>query len=127
MRNTRAAIAAAGLGLVLPIMGGCSVSPNYQVRVVNDSPVTVVASIVNNRSITQPETLAQARIRPNDEAVLGPVKAPPLDPVELRISQPSDMGTLPSRHRLTRGNWAALIAGSGADAWQPFSVQVERD
>ena len=126
MPNPRAPIAAACLGLALPVLGACSVSPEYLVRVENDSGVTVVASIVNNRSITRPETLAQARLGPNAHAVLGPVSAPPLDPVELRVALPSDMGTLPARHKLSRGRWDAAVTDAGPDAWQPFGLVVDR-
>ena len=123
---TRAATAAC-LALGASVLGACSVGPEYTVRVDNESGVTVVASIVNNRSITSPETLAQARLGPGDQAVLGPVAAPPFEPVELRVARPSEMGVMPVRHKLSGGRWHAAVTPAGADAWEPFGLVVDRD
>ncbi len=125
MPTTRAAFAAALL-LAACVLPACSVRPSYGVRVVNGSGVPIAASIVNTRSITRPETLAHARVAPGDEAVLGPVQAQPMERVELQIDRPGDMGTIPVRQRLSRGNWAATVTG-GSDSWDALSVAVEKD
>ncbi len=115
----------AGLALAA-CLTGCSVNPTYEVRVVNESSMTVDAALTNARNLVRQETLASARIPPNREAVLGPIEAPPLDPVELRVARPEDMGATPERHRLRRGRWTATVAGAGQDSWEPVSVRVER-
>lgn len=124
--RTRSAVLLGSVPLLLTQFA-CSVTPTYRVRVVNDSNTTLTASIVNTNSITRPETLAEARVSPKDEVVLGPVKAPPLEQVELRIGQPGDMGTLPVRNRLGRGNWKATVLTTHRDAWEPYSVSVEKE
>jgi hypothetical protein len=109
------------------MLGGCSVSPVYEVRVVNDSAVPVEASIVNTRRITQHEILASARVGPNTEAVLGPAQAPPLDQVELHIVRAAELGALPVRERLSRGTWQATVSKSPPEAWDSFLVTLEKD
>jgi hypothetical protein len=106
---------------------GCSMTPTYQVRVVNESTMTVDAAIMNTRNLARHEALARVRLGPNSEAVLGPVEAPPLDPVELQVARPEDMGVMARRHKLGRGNWKATVAGSGVDSWEPIAVSVERE
>ena len=115
------ALTAAGL------LGGCSVRPTYLVRVQNDSSSTVAAVLRRDRPMQDDETLAQARIGPGEEATLGPVEADPLDPVELVIARPEDMQTSPRTHRLSRGQWQALVGDASMDSWHSVSVQVSRD
>jgi hypothetical protein len=116
-----------GLIPLLLAQAGCSVTPTYQVRVVNESNLTVEAALMNTRNIARQETMARARIGPNSEATLGPAEAAPLDPVELQIGRPEDLGVSSNRHRLRRGNWTATVRGSRADSWEPISVTVEKD
>ncbi len=101
--------------------------PTYEVRVVNESSLTVDATIVNTRNLARHETLARVRLAPNTEGVLGPVDTPPLDPVELHVGRPEDMGVMPRRERLGRGTWKATVAGARVDSWEPISVTVERE
>lgn len=106
---------------------GCSVTPTYQVRVINESNMTIDAAVMNTSNMVRPVTLAQARLGPNSEATLGPVDAPPLDPVQLQIGRPDDLGVASSRNRLRRGNWTATVRGSRADTWEPVAVTLVRD
>lgn len=112
---------------VAGLLGGCSVRPTYQVRVQNDSSSTVAALLRRDRPMQDDETLAQARIGPGEEATLGPVEADPLDPVELLIARPEDMQTSPRTHRLSRGQWHAVVGDASMDSWHSVSVQVNRD
>lgn len=112
--------------LLLAPLGACSIKPTYEVRVVNESGVTVVATIANTRNIARSETMARAVVRPNAEATLGPVEGVPLDPVELQVSRPEDMHTLPDRTKLGRGVWTATITDASGDSWNPFGVRVEK-
>jgi hypothetical protein len=114
-------------GACLPGLVGCSVTPTYEVRVVNESTMTVDATIMNTRNLARHEALARVRLAPNTEAVLGPVEAPPLDPVELQVARPEDMGVMARRHKLGRGTWQATVAGSGVESWEPISVTVTRE
>lgn len=117
----------AALALLLPLgalLGGCSLSPTYEVRVVNESGVTVIAAITNTRNIARNETLAQATVRPNTEVTLGPVDGVPLDPIELQISRPEDMQTLVERTRLSRGVWTATVSDAAGDSWNRYAVRV---
>lgn len=125
MRTRSAAL----LGVIPLLLAqiGCSVTPTYQVRVVNESNMTIEAAVMNTRNIARQETMARARIGPNSEATLGPVDAPPMDPVELQIGRPEDLGVSSNRHRLRRGNWTATVRGTRGDSWEPIAVTVERD
>lgn len=115
-----------GLGAVTGGVG-CSITPTYEVRVVNESAMTVDAAIMNTRNLARHEALARVRLGPNSEAVLGPVEAPPLDPIELQVARPEDMGVMARRHKLGRGAWKATVAGSGVESWEPISVTVTRE
>lgn len=101
--------------------------PTYEVRVVNDSSFTVDAVIMNTRNLARHESLARVRLAPNTEAVLGPVETPPMDPVELHVGRPEDMGVMARRHRLARGTWVATVAGARVDSWEPIALTVERE
>lgn len=124
MTHRRAAIALLAAAVLLP---ACSLRPTYQVRVINDSSNTLVAVIRRDRTLADDETLAQARVRPNAEVVLGPVEADPLDPVDLLISRPEDLQTLPQEHRLSRGNWTATVNDAPIETWHRFTVQISKD
>jgi hypothetical protein len=127
--NTRRLLAAAPAiaCAVACLAGGCSVTPTYEVRVVNDSPMTVQATLTNARNLVRQEVIAEARLAPNSESVLGPVEAAPLDPVELRVARPEDMAMIPARTRLSRGRWTAVVSDAGDESWSPLSVRVTRD
>lgn len=126
MTRTRRLLVAAFALLALPL-GACSINPVYEVRVVNASAVPVVASIVNVRLANGRDTLAQARIAPNAEAVLGAAEAPPMEQVELHIVRTNELGALPARHRISRGVWTATINKAPPEAWDPFMVTLEKD
>lgn len=121
---TRSRLCSVATALLLAPLGACSMSPTYEVRVVNESSVTVVATIANTRNIARNETLAQATVRAKREVTLGPVVGVPLDPIELQISLPEDMQLLSERTRLTRGVWTATISDTSGDSWSRYAVRV---
>lgn len=120
------------IAAVLPVMvalciGGCSIRPVYQVRVINKSGVTVAASLIRDVAMDDDQSLAQATILPGQQATLGPAPADPLDPVELVVTRPQDARTFNTGRRLRRGNWTATVHDSGMDSWNPLTVAVTRD
>lgn len=119
--RTPTAFALFAAALALP---ACSVRPMYQVRVENDSSLTLVAQITRDVSFEDDEVLAQTRVRPNQSAVLGPVSSDPLQHVELLVSRPGDLQTLPEKFRLSRGSWIATVSDAPISTWSRFSVQL---
>lgn len=107
-------------------LSGCGISPVYEVRVVNESAVTVVASISNTRNIARVETLARVTVRPGTVETLGPVEGVPLDPIELQVSRPEEMQSLPERTRLGRGVWTATVSDGLGENWNSYTVRVEK-
>ena len=119
----RTLIAVATLAVLLTLPA-CSVRPMYQVRIENDSSMTLVAQISRDVSFEDDEVLAQTRVRPNQSALLGPVSADPLQHVELLVSRPGDLQTLPEKFRLSRGSWIATVSDAPISTWSRFSVQL---
>lgn len=105
----------------------CSIRPSYQVRVENNSSRTIVAQIRRDRTLDDDEILAQARIRPDEEATLGPASADPLDRVDLLVARPEDLQSLPQENRLSRGNWRAQINDAPISTWHRFEVQLTKE
>lgn len=126
---TRAApaIATLAMGLAALLLPACSVRPTYQVRVENTSSRTIVAQIRRDRTLDSDEILAQARIRPNQEATLGPATADPFDRVDLLVARPEDLQSLPMETRLSRGNWQAAVTDAPISTWHQFSVQLTKE
>ena len=106
---------------------GCSLRPSYQVRVINDSTSTVIAQLRRDRAMDSDEIMDRARVRPGAEAALGPAVADPLDPVDLLVSRPDDIQSIPLRHRLRRGSYTATIHDAPVSTWHRFTVTVEKD
>ncbi|MEM9372202.1 MAG: hypothetical protein AAGA55_01035 [Planctomycetota bacterium] len=102
----------------------CSVRPRYMVRVENDSSGTVVAQIVRDVAFEDDEVLAHERLRPDDRVTLGPVQADPFDEVELFVSRPGDLQTLPEKFRISRGSWVATVEDASVSTWSRFSVRI---
>lgn len=117
---------AAALLASAPMLTACSVRPQYMVRVENNSSGTVVAQIVRDVSFEDDEVLAQERVRPNAVATLGPVAADPLQKVELLVSRPGDLQTLPETFKLSRGSWVAGVADAPISTWSRFRVQLTK-
>lgn len=125
-RRTRSTLVAALLP-TLALLPACSLRPSFEVRVENLSSSTVVAQLVRDRTLDGDEILAQARIRPDAAATLGPASADPLDPVHLRLARPEDLQSLPDNHKLSRGRWIATVTDAPITTWHRFAVSIEKD
>lgn len=107
-------------------LGACSVRPQYMVRVENSSSATLIAQIIRDVSFEDDEVLAQSRVRPNTEVTLGPVQADPFQKVELLVSRPGDLQTLPEKFNLSRGSWVAAVADAPISTWSRFRVDLSK-
>ncbi|GEM_PF-1365280 len=119
-------VAAASALLAAGLLTACSVRPQYMVRVENNSSVTVIAQISRDVSFEDDEVLAQQRVRPNADVTLGPVASDPLQRVELLVSRPGDLHTLPEKFGLSRGSWVARVTDAPVSTWTPFRVQLSK-
>jgi len=125
MNRTRTLALASALA-ASALLPACSVRPMYQVRITNGSSGTLVAQISRDVSFEDDEVLAHARVRPNQQATLGPVSADPFQHVELLVSRPGDLQTMPEKMRLSRGSWIATVSDAPISTWSRFSVQLTK-
>lgn len=109
-------------GLVLA-MGACTSA--YTVEVVNRTPRTVEARLVEGRGSFGGRVLASARVPADGVAVLGPSEATVGEPVQLIVARPQDMDALPRGVRVRPGHRTAVVEAGDAEAWGGLSVKVE--
>ncbi|MFK7883948.1 MAG: hypothetical protein AB8F26_07185 [Phycisphaerales bacterium] len=124
--TTRRQLRAIPLALVAFSLVGCSVRPMYQIRIDNSSSGTVIAQLARDVSFDDDQVLGQVRVRAGDEATLGPVSADPLQRVELLVSRPGDLQSLPEKLRVSRGSWTATVTDAPISTWSRFRVQLTK-
>lgn len=108
-------------------LGGCSVSPTYEVVVINDSRTNLNARIEHERKFDSAIILESVVVKAGTERSMGPVQAPPLERVVLTIGATGNSISPPENFVLKRGRYTARITDGTSTSWAPYEIQLVKD
>ena len=106
--------------LAMPL-AGCE----YTATVRNESAKTVLAELEHDRFLAETVTKRSAMLEPGDEAVLGPFKVDPLEPITLRVRIVGDVFGAWQSERLEPGSQTFVIENGSLQSWEAVSVRRE--
>lgn len=108
------------LGLLVAL-AGCE----YSATVRNESRRSVIAELEHDRFLAATTTKRSAMLEPGDEAVLGPFKVDPLEPITLRIRIIDDVFGGTQSERLEPGNQTFVIEDGNLQSWEAVRIRRE--
>ena len=119
----RAAVSRLALACSALLLVGCE----YSATVRNMSRRTVIAELAHDKSLSATVTRITAKIEPGDEAVLGPYRIDPLEPMTLRVRNIDDAfgGTL--SERLGAGHQVFIVEDGTVESWGSISIRRDSD
>lgn len=117
-----ARLARAAVVALVPVFAcGCE----YTATIRNESDKTVLAELEHDRFLADTLTKRSAMLEPGDEAVLGPFKVDPLEPITLRIRIVGDVFGARQSERLEPGSSTYVIENGNLESWE--SVLIRRE
>ncbi len=102
-----------------PLLAGCE----YTATVRNESAKTVVAELEHDRFLAETVTKRSAMLQPGDEAVLGPFKVDPLEPITLRVRIVDDVFGGWQSERLEPGSQTFIIENGTLQSWEAVLIR----
>lgn len=109
------------------MLGGCSVNPTYEVRVINDSRTNLNARIEHHRKFDTPIMLESVVVKAGEERTLGPVESPPLERVVLVIGGSGSSIEAPESYVIKRGRYTARVSTGSSTSWARYEVSLLKD
>jgi hypothetical protein len=125
MRN-RSFLLILPLALFLLVQVGCSINPNYTVRIDNETNRTLRATLERRPTINEVIAMDSARVKPGSSRVLGPSAARPLERVYIVIGDRTDLHAMPESLELRRGEWVVTIDASSMTSWGTYQLQLKK-
>ena len=113
--------------LTTVFVGGCGLSPEYTVRVENESASRIQARIERRPNMNNMIELDGDFVDADSELTLGPVNAPPLERVYIVITSTRDMHALPESHKLLPGSYTVRVSDGSVSTWSAYEISVSRD
>jgi hypothetical protein len=99
----------------------------YTATVRNNSAKTVLAELEHDRFLAETVTKRSAMLEPGDEAVLGPFKVDPLEPITLRVRIVGDVFGAWQSERLEWGDQTFVIENGTLESWEAVLIRREVD
>ena len=103
------------------LLAGCE----YTATVRNASRRAVIAELEHDRFLADTVTKRSAMLEPGDEAVLGPFKVDPLEPITLRVRIIDDVFGGTQAERLEPGNQTFVIEDGTLQSWEKVRIRRE--
>jgi hypothetical protein len=125
MRN-RSFLLILPLALFFLFQVGCSINPNYTVRIDNETNRTLRATLERRPTINEVIAMDSARVKPGSSRVLGPSAARPLERVYIVIGDRTDLHAMPESLELRRGEWVVTIDASSMTSWGTYQLQLKK-
>lgn len=116
-----AALSRLAVACAVPVLAGCE----YTATIRNESRKTVVAELEHDRFLAETVTKRSAMLEPGDEAVLGPFKVDPLEPITLRIRIVDDVFGGTQSERLEPGDQTFVIENGTLQSWEAVRIRRE--
>ena len=109
------------LAAIPAVLAGCE----YSATVRNNSSKTVLAELKHDRFLAATATRGSAMLEPGDEAVLGPFKVDPLEPVTLQVRIMGDVFGGWQSERLEFGSETFIIENGTLESWEAILIRRE--
>lgn len=125
-RRSRSALALGGAIVSSLMLGACSISPVYTVRVDNQTNRTLRTSLERRPTLNEIIGMDSARVKPNSSVLLGPSAARPFERVYVVIGDRTDLHALPESVELSRGEWIVTIGAGSITDWGTYKLDVKK-
>ena len=107
-------------------VGGCSLNPQYTVRIDNETNRTLRASLERRPTLNEIISMDSTSVRANSSRVLGPSEARPFERVYVVIGDRTDLHAIPESLEISRGEWVVTIGSGSITSWGTYELKIRK-
>lgn len=107
-------------------VGGCSLNPQYTVRIDNETNRTLRASLERRPTLNEIISMDSVSVRANSSRVLGPSEARPFERVYVVIGDRTDLHAIPESLEISRGEWVVTIGSGSITSWGTYELKIRK-